>query len=877
MAFLEELQFDIQNGATAQEISSAYPELKQNTKLISELQFDIQNGATSDEINKAYPEISQPVRDTSLWGAFKQQASNLWSVFTESLPAIASNIGQWARQFGADISKLQRGEFKKEIVWQQTDNTGIKKGFLWNLISDTIQREKAFTTRKQEQWDIGQTVGEKWLDKLWEWFWVAKDVIWNMFMSGLKTITTEKQKQDAMNALQEIADTEIGKKGIAALWDLKLWAQEFERQNPRLWSVARNVWNIWGVTLDVATAWAWKQLLKQTWKNLESLGGKTVDVAKQGVDLTKQGANIAKQKIIQPIKPFAKKSAWNLKQTATRDIPESVISKNLWFTPTERANIEKIVWKNEWKYILEKWLWGQGKEEMINVFSKQVNDNFKWLKTKLSKLWDTPKKSDKTTQALEDILGQLTASKKLKNFYKDDILATQRLLDKGKYTLLEKHLIRQSFDKVNNGLYNAKWQARWGIEKAVDIDIRNTISKELERDALKLGVDVAEMNRELRVWIEMRKALLRRLSQEQKNNFIWLQDIWVSAILSWGDPVTATALIWSKKYLESLAPKASQKLFNLNKTKDAPRNLNRNATVTNSSSSSGLGFASNLRDNMAKSSKTIKKPTKLTKKKVVAPKKKAPTNKVVKKPVKKTKPQTKKTIKKPQIVAKKNKVWDNKVIINKPKKMSNYKQAHLDSLIKEAKATWKMPLNDEIAKWFITPPKILQRKAFLDEIKAILKKEANIKDFVPNKILNPIERYTKHQGRINSYLRNPNGWHLPETKQLAKLVEQDILKLPKYEWVSYRWVKTFPGLDALKVWDTFIDKWFTSSSKSKIVADRFADDALFIIKGKNGRDLSSISKMKSEQEILFTPNVKFKIVDVKTKWGKKIITLTQNN
>jgi len=41
MEFLKELEYDIQNGATVDEVLSAYPELKNNSKLASELHFDI--------------------------------------------------------------------------------------------------------------------------------------------------------------------------------------------------------------------------------------------------------------------------------------------------------------------------------------------------------------------------------------------------------------------------------------------------------------------------------------------------------------------------------------------------------------------------------------------------------------------------------------------------------------------------------------------------------------------------------------------------------------------------------------------------------------------------------------------------------------------
>lgn len=52
----------------------------------------------------------------------------------------------------------------------------------------------------------------------------------------------------------------------------------------------------------------------------------------------------------------------------------------------------------------------------------------------------------------------------------------------------------------------------------------------------------------------MKDALLRRLSQEERNNFIGLQDLGVSAILSGGEPVSAVATIVAKKYAEKVAP-----------------------------------------------------------------------------------------------------------------------------------------------------------------------------------------------------------------------------------------------------------------------------------------------------------------------------------
>ncbi len=56
--FINELDYDIKNGATVDEILNAYPEVEWNIQLVNELIYDIKNGATIDEINNAYPELN---------------------------------------------------------------------------------------------------------------------------------------------------------------------------------------------------------------------------------------------------------------------------------------------------------------------------------------------------------------------------------------------------------------------------------------------------------------------------------------------------------------------------------------------------------------------------------------------------------------------------------------------------------------------------------------------------------------------------------------------------------------------------------------------------------------------------------------------------
>jgi hypothetical protein len=50
--------------------------------------------------------------------------------------------------------------------------------------------------------------------------------------------------------------------------------------------------------------------------------------------------------------------------------------------------------------------------------------------------------------------------------------------------------------------------------------VRNKLSTDIQENALKHGIDVKEMNEELRVALTMKDGLLRSLSQETKNNLV---------------------------------------------------------------------------------------------------------------------------------------------------------------------------------------------------------------------------------------------------------------------------------------------------------------------------------------------------------------------
>lgn len=88
---------------------------------------------------------------------------------------------------------------------------------------------------------------------------------------------------------------------------------------------------------------------------------------------------------------------------------------------------------------------------------------------------------------------------------------------------------------------------RSGLEADVDVRIREAISDEIEKAAKSAGFSVKEINNELRAGLTMKDAMLRSLSQEQKNNLVGLQDIGIMGVFSGGDPGTAIALGIAKR------------------------------------------------------------------------------------------------------------------------------------------------------------------------------------------------------------------------------------------------------------------------------------------------------------------------------------------
>lgn len=496
-------------------------------------------------------------------------------------------------------------------------------------------------------------------------------------------------------------------------------------------------------------------------------------------------------------------------QTTTRTIPTKIVERDLWFTPTERDNIIKITGKTPAQYVLDKNLAWKSKTELAQYFEKQSNDMYNWIWQQLKNI-DVKVKSNTATDALNDMLEQLTSKPKYARAYEKDIASIQDMLKRWEYTLDELNNIRRAYDKVNTWIYTAKWEIRSWLDNEIDAKVRRWINDILQKEALKYWVDVKSMNQDLRAWIQLKDALLRRLSQEERNDFIWLQDLWVSAILSGWNPVTAIATIGAKKYGEELAPSLAQKLYNLNK-QNVPSRMNRGNTIISNTKSSSLGLTPSTMSNMAKQERlkpkktfqelTWQKPLNPLQKSILSPREKAiiDKNKTLLKP---TKTQLETTLK----WATSNNI--NEVVQSVAKTLKTTKTAEIKTIIQRyLKEFWEdfknkiWDLIEEIAEKVWAKINLVSSKEWIwVEKTKILNQEWQLER------LNPMSKnkYTSWDFKSLNNLDSDDLFRAIWTRDWENIPKQVTL---------YRWIKSNKDFD-LFPWDFL--------TKNKKIAENFA-------------------------------------------------------
>jgi hypothetical protein len=138
---------------------------------------------------------------------------------------------------------------------------------------------------------------------------------------------------------------------------------------------------------------------------------------------------------------------------------------------------------------------------------------------------------------------------------------------------------------------------------------------------------------------------------------------------------------------------------------------------------------------------------------------------------------------------------------------------------------------------------------------------------------------------MDTYDLNSELWHSKGQKitLFGKYLSQTLSKLPNYYEVGeyvYRWVNCSSTrlnhyITAYENKSQVIEYGFISTSKTTQAAYQYRKNTLFRIWGKQGKDISSYSKHRDEQEVLFDCCTKFDVLEVTRKEDYTLITLKQ--
>jgi len=134
----------------------------------------------------------------------------------------------------------------------------------------------------------------------------------------------------------------------------------------------------------------------------------------------------------------------------------------------------------------------------------------------------------------------------------------------------------------------------------------------------------------------------------------------------------------------------------------------------------------------------------------------------------------------------------------------------------------------------------------------------------------------------NEELRKSNG---KQNTAFGKLVSSCLSKLTDFEGLVYRKV-TLTAAElkryrrALRENLPIVEYSFISSSKSRLIAMRFAGDTLFRIYSRTGKDIEKIAKFgafssENEKEVLFRENRRFRVLGITKEATYTLITMEE--
>lgn len=263
-----------------------------------------------------------------------------------------------------------------------------------------------------------------------------------------------------------------------------------------------------------------------------------------------------------------------VKELPTRTLPEKVVEWELKLTPNERANVERN-WITPANFVLSEGIaWAKNSDKIIllqDISSDAYNNITDTFKNKIPSDYREP--STTAPKMLWAMIKAMESSDIVKEEYGDYIAKLKEMQNYSDYSPYEKLAIRRDFDAiVGNDIFNSKGRVT-NFEDGIIAWWRADLNDEINEIGNKYGIDVKNENARISNAITIRDWLIRSESQRKKNNYLWLQDLGIWAVLSSWNPVTWIWIIATKKLLENNSWKISQSLYNMDESPLKPVNL----------------------------------------------------------------------------------------------------------------------------------------------------------------------------------------------------------------------------------------------------------------------------------------------------------------
>lgn len=418
-------------------------------------------------------------------------------------------------------------------------------------------------------WVINAAV-EVWLEKLIGWVetWAA-NAIRNSFM---KNVQEEAVKKWLGRILLE-----------TAWWQIKASAEEWLEE-----VVQQIVQNAYVKTVNEN-----KDVLEWVWEAFEWWFYNPMNLLAGGSNLTtnlnQNSANIQQDfsKISNEIKSMPSDVWDKTKNLPTRKTPEWLVENEMKLTPKERERVERT-WISAWNFVLSENLAGLSNEDKINALEQIATESY----NKKTEMWkqipDTERVSSKDAHKMINLMiKSIEKSDIMSEEYGDYVNALKQFANKDSYTFAEWLALIRDFDQLKwSHIFNKQWETS-NFEKSTIAKWRAWLNTELDNIWDKYGFDLKKESSRISNAITIRDGLLRSISQKKKNNYLWLTDIWLWAIMSSWNPVETAVWIVGKKAAESMAWKVAQKLYNLNSEELAPLDGKRWASFINKNNNNG--------------------------------------------------------------------------------------------------------------------------------------------------------------------------------------------------------------------------------------------------------------------------------------------------